>query len=340
MINKKEDYNIMADMNLVKLAVDAYKGKIAGNFSKDDSMEVLRNALIELNGGSTKLDYKKIRNGEANGLFAIVEEILQRTIVEGIQDDNFFEQFVDYRNASLGDERDFYIEDNSLFVVSDTAEGTQAVRRQRLNAGSTTSVSTSLKTVKIYEELNRILSGRVDFNSMIDKVGQSFKRKIAIDIYNAFVGAFSALPSTFAVSGTFSEQNLVDLIQHVEAATGQEAMIVGTKNALRKVTSAVISENSKQTYNEMGFYGIFNGTKMMNIKQAHTPGTYNFMITDNDLYVVPTGVKPVKFVTEGDSIIIPSNPIENMDLTQDYLYGDRYGLAVVLSTLFGIYRLS
>ncbi|MDP4176616.1 MAG: hypothetical protein Q8933_21735 [Bacteroidota bacterium] len=328
----------MADVNLVKLAVDAHKGKIAGNYSKDDSMEVLRNALIEMNGGSTKLDYKRMRNGDCNEMFAIVEEILQKTIVEGIQDDNFFAQFVDYRNIALGDERDFYIPDNSIFVVADTAEGTQAVRRQRLNAGTSTSVGTSLKTIKIYEELNRILAGRVDFNDMIDKVGESFKRKIAVDIYNGFVGAFSALPSPFTVNGAFAEQSMLDLIEHVEAATGQSAMIVGTRNALRKVTSAVVSENAKETYNELGYYGSFNGTPMMKIKQAHTPGTYNFMITDTDLFVVPAGIKPVKFVTEGDSLIIPGNPLNNADLTQDYLYGDRYGLAVLLSVLFGIYR--
>jgi hypothetical protein len=122
----------MADKNLVKLAVDAYKGKIAGNYSKDDSLDVLRNALIELNGGSTKLDYKRIRNGECNGLFEIVEEILVKTIIEGLPEDNFFQQFVESRNLALGDQNSFYIEDNSLFVVADTAEGTQAVRRQRL----------------------------------------------------------------------------------------------------------------------------------------------------------------------------------------------------------------
>lgn len=330
----------MADKNLVKLAVDAYKGKIAGNYSKDDSLDVLRNALIELNGGSTKLDYKRIRNGECNGLFEIVEEILVKTIIEGLPEDNFFQQFVESRNLALGDQNSFYIEDNSLFVVADTAEGTQAVRRQRLNAGTNISVDTSLKTIKIYEELNRILSGRTDFNAMIDKVGESFKRKMAIDIYNAFVASFNSLPATFAQSGAFSEQNLLDLIDHVEASTGKQAMIVGTRNALRKVTTAIISENAKEKYNELGYYGSFNGTPMARIPQAHTVGTYNFMLSDSELYVVPSDMKPIKLTLEGDSILIAGNPLDNQDLTQDYLYGTRYGLAVILASLYGIYRIA
>lgn len=330
----------MADTNLVKLAVDAYKGNIAGNYSKGDSMETLRNALVELNGGSTKLDYKRIRNGEANGMFALIEEILQQTIVEGIQDDNFFERFVDYRNVALGDERDFYVNDPSLFVVSDVAEGTQSIRRQRLNKGETTSITTSLKTIKIYEELNRLLAGRADMNDMINKVGESFKRKIAADIYGGFIGAFSSLPSPFAVNGAFSEDGLLTMIDHVEAATGQTAMIVGTRKALRKVTSAVVSESAKEVYNSLGHFGNFNGTDMMKIDQAHTPGTYDFMITDNDLYVVPSNIKPIKFITEGDSIILPGNPADKKDLTQEYMYGDRYGLGVVVAEMFGIYRIA
>lgn len=71
------------DMELVKLAVDGYHGKVE-KYSTADSQEALRNALIEMNGGSTKLDYKKIRSGECAEMFALVEEILGRTVQEGL----------------------------------------------------------------------------------------------------------------------------------------------------------------------------------------------------------------------------------------------------------------
>lgn len=47
----------MTDMKeIVKLAVDAYKGNVE-KYSTKQSQDVLRQALIDANGGSTKLDY-------------------------------------------------------------------------------------------------------------------------------------------------------------------------------------------------------------------------------------------------------------------------------------------
>ena len=72
----------MANKNeIIKLAVDTYKNKIKGNFSKTDSLEVLREAFIELKGGFTKIDYKALsRNGVE--MFEIIEEILQQTVLK------------------------------------------------------------------------------------------------------------------------------------------------------------------------------------------------------------------------------------------------------------------
>ena len=125
----------MANKDLVRLAVDAYKGHVAGNYSVDDSMEVLRQALIEANGGSTKLDYRAIRDGKCNGLFAIVEEIITKTVIEGLPESCPLFNYVDFRNIAEGDTNVFEIRDNGLFVVADIADGTQGLRRQRLAGG-------------------------------------------------------------------------------------------------------------------------------------------------------------------------------------------------------------
>lgn len=74
----------MADYNdIVRVAVDAYHGKVT-KYSTEQSMDLLHEALVEANGGSTVLDYRKIRDGECRGLFTLVEQILSRTVVEGL----------------------------------------------------------------------------------------------------------------------------------------------------------------------------------------------------------------------------------------------------------------
>ena len=53
-----------------------------------------------MNGGSTKVDFKSLRRNQTE-MFEILEEILQVTVLEGFPDDNFFQQFVEYRNVAL-----------------------------------------------------------------------------------------------------------------------------------------------------------------------------------------------------------------------------------------------
>ena len=56
-----------------------------------------------------------------------------------------------------------------------------------------------------------------------------------------------------------------------------------------------------------------------------------FVFPDNILTVVAGDEKPIKCVYEGDPILIMGNPLNNQDLTQEYLYGERYGMGIVLA---------
>ena len=331
----------MADKNLIKLAVDSYKGHVAGNYSVDDSMEVLRQALVEANGGSTKLDYRAIRDGKCNGLFAIVEEIINKTVIEGLPESCPLFDYVDYRNLAEGDTNIFEIRDNGLFVVSDIADGTQGLRRQRLTGGEEITVKTQLKGIKIYEELRRVLAGRVDFNELIDKVAESFQKKINNDIYAAVKAGFDGLISPYKESGSFDESKLTTIIDHVEAATGKKAFILGSKQAVRKITGVkgADSTSAKEDLYAMGYFGHFYTTPIIVMENAHKVGSTDFVL-GNDLYIVASDDKFVKFVTEGDTLIIPGDALGNSDLSQEYFMAERYGISVIFAESFGCYSLA
>ena len=325
---------------LVKLAKDIFKNKFQHEkFSANDANEVLKQAFITLNGGSTKLDYKALRRNGAE-MFEILEEILQNTVLEGLPEDNFFKQFVEYKNLALGDQNSFYVPDRTMLVISEIADGTSALRRQRLDVGTNVSIPVSWKGIKIYEHLSRLLSDRVDFNEMLQALEEAFRLKINEDIYTAFTGAFTSLPAGFTASGSFDEDTLLDLIEHIEAATGKSAIITGTRKALRKVTTAIISDSAKEEMYKMGYYGSFNGTPMIRIKQVHNVGTYTFKLSESDLYVTTGDEKPVKFITEGEMRIINGDALANQDLTQDYFSATQYGTGIVITDLFGKYAIS
>lgn len=332
----------MADtMDIVKLAVDTYKGNIAGNFSMDESMDTLRNALVAANNGSDRLDYRAIRDGECKGLFRIIEEIVSKTVIEGLQGNEFFMNLVEYKNLKLGDKNSFYVPDDSLFFVADTARGTQGVRRQRLNGGTTFDIKTSFKTVKFYEELDRVLAGRISLNDFIDVLNRSFTKKNLDDIYAAFTGITKTAGSKYLpTAGTYSEAALLEMIDHIEAANGQKATIMGTRQALRKLTTAVQSTLAEDDMYNLGYYGKFNGTPMVCLNQIHKTGTDDFLLPNNEIYVFAGPTKPIKYVTEGQDTIIMNTQYANQDLTQDYLYGSQYGVGVIISEKFGIYTMS
>jgi hypothetical protein len=273
-------------------------------------------------------------------MFEIIEEILENTVIEGLPEDNFFKNFVDYRNKKLGDQNSFYVPDKSLLIVSEIANGTSVLRRQRLDNGTSVSLKTSMKGIKIYEELDRLLAGRADFDRLMEALNKAFTQKSTDDAYTAFITSITSLPAAFKKSGSFDEDILVDLIDLVERVTGRTAFIAGTMKALRKITTAIVSEKAKEDYNNLGYYGNFNGTNIMKIKQVNTVGTYTAKLSDSDIYIVTGEEKPVKFCTEGEAYVVTGDMLSNPDMSQDYFFGTRYGTGTVITDLFGSYAIS
>lgn len=337
----------MADMNdIVKLAVDGYRGSVE-KYSVKQSQDTIRQALIEANNGKTYLDYRDIRDGKCNSLFTLVETILSKTVVEGLQGDEYFNALVDFRNVAEGDSPVFTVEDNNLFVVSEAADGTQGVRRQRLGGVSETTIPTTFKVVRIYEEMNRVLSGRVDFNTMINKVAESFNQKLLNDIYTLWSAATATQmggTTYFPAAGSYDEDSLLDLISHVEAAAGgKPATIIGTKKALRSIKESIVSDAAKDELHNMGYVGKFYGTPVVAAPQRHKVGSTEFTLDDNILTIIAGDDKPLKVVYEGEPIVLMGDPMSNADFTQEYLYGVKYGTGIVLAgnnTGIGRYEIS
>lgn len=325
----------MTDMTkIARVAVDAYKGCVK-DYSIADSQSLITKALVEVNNGKTYLDYKDIRDGKCPELFSFLEVTLSATVVEGLQGDEYFNALCDFRNVAEGDQNVFSVEDSELFIVADTADGTQGVRRQRLGGVSETAIPTSLKTVRIYEELNRVLAGRVDFNHFINKVAESFRQKLLNDVYTLWTGATADQlggVTYFPEAGAYDEDELLDLISHVEAAAGgKAATIVGTKKALRALKDAIGSDAAKNDLYNFGYVGKFYGTPVVATPQRHKVGSTEFVMDDNILTIIAGDDKPIKVVYEGSPIVLMGDPMTNADFTQEYLYGEKYGMGIVLA---------
>ena len=333
----------MKNQEIVRLALDVYHGNavVPTEFADKRPVEVLRQALIDLTGG-TKFDYKAFRRNKTD-VFEIIEEVVPILVQEGLQGDEFFMNFVEERNLAAGDMNEFVVEDNSLFIVSEMADGIAIPRRQRIGESTSVTVRTALHGVRIYEELNRFLSGRIDWNACIDKIAQSYKTEKLDEIYALFAGITDQTPglnSTYVTGGTYNEETILKLVEHVEAATGKSASIIGTKPALRKCTTAIMSDSARDDYYRVGYFGKLAGVPMVSIKNRHAVGTDNFIFPDNKLYIIASDQKMIKEVNEGSAYVLEKEASSNSDLTMEYLYTEKYGHSLIVQDKIGIFTLS
>lgn len=320
---------------LVKLGLDLHKGSL-DTFSKDEAEATFRDELNKLLGGEKNIRRAFRKNGAA--IFTVMEDILDVLITEGLEDQ--FSEFVDYKNVNYGDRPVFMQDDYKLYPVATIAAGTNDIRRQRLDRSGLT-VPTAYKAIKVYEELERFLAGKVDWSKTIAKVQRSFNAQIAADINTVITTAYTALNSTYKVSGAWDLTNFNTLIQHVEAATDRKAMVAGSRTSLQKAAPSYVAYNGQVVAdrNNDGYFKVIDGTTFYELRQSHVPGTDNFAI-GNFLLVLPTGEeKIVKMVVEGESEIIETQAGShtNNDDSIEYMFRKKYGVAVVTSTRYGVY---
>lgn len=327
----------------IKLGIDIMQNKVPTEYSsKRNPEEVLREELIRLNGGSSEFNYKQLR-GNKGEIYSVIEELVDVIVETGFKQNEFFNKLVDYRNLSLGDKNKFFADTDTNFVVSKIADGIATPRRQRIAEARSVEVDTSIHAIRMYEEFSRFMSGRIDWNELVDAVTKAFNNEILNDIYATISGVSASTPGLDAnyvpTAGSYSEDTLVGLIDLIEAATGKTAIIMGTRAALRKLNTAVTADAAKDDMYNMGYIGKFNGTNVYRIPQVITSGTGSTKaFDDNKIYVFAGDDKPIKFVYEGDPILLDKTELGNADMSVEYLCAIKWGCGLIVGEKFAIYE--
>lgn len=324
---------------LVKLCIDTAKNSVE-KFSQNQGNKAVREAFIEI-VGTDKPDYKTFRRHK-NDIFEIIETALDEVITSGWGNNDFFNQFVEYKNMNLGDKNEFDVPDESILTVSKTARGVLDLRRQRLDSGSTFSVTPSVYSVAIVEDLLRVISGRLDWSAFVAKVQQAYDLKLKDDIYSAIKGSIAYLPTAFKVTGSFTTANLQAIVDHTRAANGNaEIIITGTGAALSSVYGTpdiTWSDGMKDELNRTGKVAYWRGNPLIAIPQVHTINTFTFALDDTQLYVLPAKTKPIKVVEEGSAIVVENaDGTGTNDLSVSYTMIKEYGVATIFNKLYGMY---
>lgn len=342
-----------------KLMLDTASGNFEeGITAKDASNKIVAKfkQIIGCDENSTKAEIRKAIRKNQQVLFDLIEEVVPNLLQSGWQDNPFFNEFVEVKNIDIGDQNVFYTEDETILTVSKVSGNHWDLDRQRLGKGASFSVTTSWYGIAVYSEYERLLTGAEDFATFVNKLYEAVDKYVNESIYQAMLTASAQLPGGATGTGQWvktgdltatTKSTFIQLVEDVQMATGMEVVVMGTKAALSKIEGMQdiqwVSEDMKVSRNTTGRIGYFEGIRLVELKQGfRLNDTTNYLIDDKQLFIMPVGDnKFIKVVNEGQPEMrqVNDNTV-NLDMTYDYRYMFKMGVAVMVNLLFGVWNIT
>ena len=328
----------MAELSVKDVAVALYNGNIQTKFgrSEEEGNELLRKAILKTAGCENGWD-KYVFEHNKHLVFKLLSEVLEEVVGEQLMQQ--YEAWVDYRSVALGDTIEFKVPNQDLFEVGMVADGTDNLRRQRILHGKVAMQSFQLG-VKIYEEYVMFVMGKIDFADMINRVAKSVNNALMRIVVKGIEQAYVPTGSEkYGFAGTYSDDEVLRVAQNVEAKTGLQPVIYGTKGALanlRKSSQALWSDADKNELREMGHVGMFNGYQVVEIPNFMDVKD-NLVLRQDELFIIPEGTKIIKLVNEGNAEVFESTDQHaRLDNQIEYQFIQRFQLGVLKSNVYGV----
>lgn len=340
---------------------DIYEYDEDGNqkkISKHEANKAVRKIIMEV-CGLTDADVKSNKKREralslhANEIFEIIEDDVDFKVNTAFHESEWFNDFVDMRNVTLGDEEVYWTHEKVMLAVAEVSGDHHSLTLQHLNEGVAHTVHTKHYAVKIGKDIDLILLGRVDFTELTDKIAEAFVYKVQELCYTGIYSAATKLPNNtqFVKTGTLSastKDSFDTLIEDVGTANEAEVVIMGTKTALKKLNALTEvdwrSDSQKEAVANSGRLGSYEGTELVEIPQRFAFNDVTKKLIDNAklLIFAKNQEKFVWFTDKGETQIYESGlqKGEHMDDFQKYEVQREFGVETVLPSYFGVWTLS
>lgn len=322
--------------DLQKLSLDICKGKVE-KYSATEGSDVIRQAIAEACGMENGFDIYKFQQNKYE-VYRILSETVTIALSELMIEK--YRDWVDFKDVALGDTVSFNITNNDLFRVGLVADGTNEMRRQKLLQGKLAMTGFPMG-VKIYAEFLDFMMGKIDWQDLVSRVAKSMDNKIAELIVKQIEGAYNGLDAKYVQSGTYDEEKLMELVQRVEAKTGEKVTIMGTRKSLAKLRKGEISTlsvNDKEDIRNHGFITVLQGVPVVEIPQTLDQND-DFALSSDMLFIVPAGTKIIKLGFEGDAYVYEVNDSSTrMDQQIEYMIMRRVQLGIVKASYYGVYH--
>lgn len=338
-------------MNFSQLMKDYARNEL--EVSKKDAdakiVEKFRD-IIGVDENSTRVEVRKAIRRNQVAVYEIIEEVIDNALVSGWNENPFFKAWVEVRNLALGDTNEFYIEDDSDLSVMKISGNAWNLIRQRLGAGTTKSIETSWIGLSVYAEYERIATGVEDFSKLVSKIQKAVDKYVTETLYTTLMGVGATLGTQWYKTGAISDTTkttLTTLVNDVAYASGTDAVIMGTKQALASVYALNkvewASDNMKDEKYTTGRFGYVDGIQIIEIPNGFKKNdTTQYLVDNSTLFIMPVGTDPfIKLVYEGDTRMkAVQDNTTNKDMTYENTVETKLGVGVLTNQKFGMWKIT
>ena len=327
-------------------------------FSKDEANKAVRKVLMEIcELDETDLKSKKKRKralkSHLTEVFEVIEEDVDFKVSTAFKDSEWFNEFVEQRNVALGDDEEFWTDENIMLSVAKISGDSHDLTIQNLGEGESFKVHTSTYGMKVGKDIDLILLGRVNFTELTDKIAEAFASMIQTTCYEEVYNASSKIPnnSQFVKTGALgaeTKEEFDTLLEDVATANESEVIIMGTKMALKKLNALAAvdwrSNSQKEAVASLGHLGTYEVTDLIEIPQRFARNDVTKKLIDNKMLLIfaKNQEQFVKFVDKGETEITEAglNKGDLADDFQTYEVQREMGVATILPRYFGVWKIS
>jgi len=314
----EEVKNLMYDLGMGHEIYDDETGKVVSKREAEKRLHDLVLSVFELDERATKRDRQRAYEDHGKEFFRLIEETVDAIVDTGLKDSEWFQELVNERNVALGDETQFWTDEDIILNVAKAGRTHHDHILQRLGGGQYVTIPLARYVVAVGGDIDRYILGDCDWSALVAAIAVAFQHQIQDTIYEHITGAAEKLPVTegFVDSGDLAaatKDQFDTIITNVSIANGNsEVAIFGTKNALKKLNAfydgAVhwIAPSQKESVAHTGRLGDYEGTLLVEIPQRFVRNQVGqHFYSDKDLYIFARGKdnKLVEFADSGETLI-------------------------------------
>lgn len=349
---------LMKDVALGREIYDEATGRVITKSEANEKIHAFSCEVLGITKDMSKKEMRRALRDHGREWFDIIEDTVDEYISVGFDGNEWFNDLVESKNIAYGDRQDFIADKDTVLAIAKMGESHHDHILQRVGKNAPISIPTARYGVKIGEDINKYIIGQTQWTEMVAAIAKAFIKLIQQLVYAEISNLSSKLPAAVVGSGALSstpaiKQAFDDIIEAVSAANdGADVVIMGTKNALKKITALAdvqwAAKEQRDSVAQTGTIGIYEGTRLVEIPQRFSDKSLAAtakLMSDKKLVflAVGSGDKPIKFIDEGDTEITEvtdkGEAGGRWDDLMSYEVQRRLGVGTVLGRIMGEWTL-